>query len=213
MFPNATQEQVTEALKQLILNGGSFQQKVTASGTPVGAYMHGPGGLFGVEGVERDLFHTRIAPNGLAAILPTFASQFTHPLFGYITGFQDVTGTVPVNVCDDPETAGQLKTCLQTAPFGRYSFMSRELEINRIGQLISRGEFNDLRLLNDPLAPELGASIFPNLWGEARRGGGGEVLGGLWGFGGASASGRGRQAEGGSPANTGAGGGYEEFQG
>jgi len=213
MFPNATQEQVTEALKQLILNGGSFQQKVTASGTPVGAYMHGPGGLFGVEGVERDLFHTRIAPNGLAAILPTFASQFTHPLFGYITGFQDVTGTVPVNVCDDPETAGQLKTCLQTAPFGRYSFMSRELEINRIGQLISRGEFNDLRLLNDPLAPELGASIFPNLSGQAQLAAGAEVLARMLELGIAFSNRLGRQTYVGSPANNSAGGGYEEFQG
>src|SRR3989304_3565258 len=176
MLPNVSQDQINEAVKQLILNGGSYQQKVTASGTPVGSYLHGPGGLFGVEGVERDLFHTRISPNGLAALLPTFASQFTHPLFGYITGFQDVTGTVPVNVCDDPETAGQLKTCLQTAPFGRYSFMSRELEITRSGQLSSRGEFNALRLLNDPLAPELGASIFPNLSGQAQLAAGAEGL-------------------------------------
>jgi hypothetical protein len=176
MLPEVTNEQIQTAVKELIMNGGSAQQKVTASGTPSTPYTHGPGGLFGVEGIERDLLHTRIGGNGLAATLPVNPSQFTDPLFGYITGFQDATGTVPVNVCDDPEVAGSMKSCLQTAPFGRYSFQTRELELNRIGQLINRGEFNDLRLLNDPIAPLMGRTIFPKLSGQSQLAAGAEVL-------------------------------------
>jgi hypothetical protein len=208
-----TQEQVQEAVKQLILNGGTTQQKVAASGTPSTPYMHGAGGLFGVEGIDRDLIHTRIAGNGLAATLPVNPSQYTHPLFGYITGFTDVTGTVPTNVCDDPEIAGQMKTCLQTAPFGRYSFQTREVELNRIGQLISRGEFNDLRLLNDPIAPLLGRTIFPQLSGNAQLSAGAEVLARMLELGVAFANRLGVQTWTGNPVNNSAGGGYEEFMG
>ena len=207
------QEQLQEALKQLVLNGGSTQQKVTASGTPSTPYMHGPGGLFGVEGIERDLFHTRIQGNGLAAVLPVNPSQLTHPLFGYITGFQDVTGTVPTNVCDDPEVAGAMKTCLQTAPFGRYSFMTRELELNRVGQLINRGEFNDLRLLNDPIASLLGRTIFPKLSGNSQLAAGAEVLARMLELGVAFSNRLGLQLYIGNPTNNSAGGGYEEFMG
>ena len=208
------QNQLQEALRQLILNGGSrVQEKVTASGTPSTPYMHGSGGLFGVEGIERDLIHTRIGGTGVATILPVNPSVFTHPLFGYITGFQDSTGTLPVNVCDDPETAGQMKSCLQTAPFGRYSFQTRELELNRVGQLISRGEFNDLRLLNDPLAPLMGKSIFPQLSGDAQLRSGAEVLARMLELGVAFSNRLGRQVYTGNPSNNTAGGGYEEFMG
>jgi hypothetical protein len=213
MLPEITNDQIQTAVKELIMNGGSAQQKVTASGTPSTPYTHGPGGLFGVEGIERDLLHTRIGGNGLAATLPVNPSQFTDPLFGYITGFQDATGTVPVNVCDDPEVAGSMKSCLQTAPFGRYSFQTRELELNRIGQLINRGEFNDLRLLNDPIAPLMGRTIFPKLSGQSQLAAGAEVLSRMLELGVAFSNRLGRQLYTGTPANNSAGGGYMEFQG
>lgn len=121
------------------------------SGTPSTPYYTGPGGLFGVPGLERDVISTRILPRGFASVLPASPTNVMYPLFAYLTGFQAETGTDPDGVCDDPKTAGPGKSCLQTAQFGRYSFQTRELEINRVGQQINRGEFQDLRLLNDPL--------------------------------------------------------------
>jgi len=134
-----------QALKELAL------KHTTPTGTPSTPYMHGPGGLFGVEGISRDLLHTRVMGRGLAWRLPSIANMETDPLYAYITGFQDGSGSNPTTVCSDGPVAGSIKSCLQTAQFGRYTYMTREMEVNRVGQVISRGEFNDLRLLNDPL--------------------------------------------------------------
>ena len=155
---------------------GDPRFKVEASGTPSTPYVHGPAGLFGVSGLERDIIHTRVRSMGLAAALSAFGSNTTNPLFGYITGFQDVGGDLPDGPCDNPQYAGQMKSCIQTAPFGRYALKTREAEINRIGQLIDRGEFDDLTMLNDPLAPEFGRSIFPQLSGAAQLKAGAEIL-------------------------------------
>jgi hypothetical protein len=200
-------KQVLDALASMI------QSKVTATGTPSTPYLHGPGGLFGQEGIERDLFHTRIEGSGLATALPVFATNLTHPLFGVITGYQDVSGSVPDGVCDDPEVAGSEKRCLQTFPFGRYSFRTRELEINRVGQLINRGEFDDLRVVNDPIAPELGKTIFPNIDPNKQLSAGAEVLARMLELGVAFANRLGRQLYTATPANNSAGGGHMEFQG
>jgi len=200
-------DQLLEALVGLVA------EKVTASGTPSTPYTHGPGGLFGVAGIERDLFHTRIQGAGLATVLPVTPSVYTHPLFGYVTGYQDTTGNPPVNVCENPEIAGSEKRCLQTAPFGRYSFMTREMEINRVGQLISRGEFDDLRLLNDPIAPEMGKTIFPNISPDKQLAAGAEMLARMLELGVAFANRLGLQTWTGDPVNNTAGGGYQEFMG
>ena len=204
-------QQVIDALAEVL--APALREKVVASGSPSTPYLHGPGGLFGREGIDRDLFHTRIDGIGVAHVLPVFASQYTHPLFAYVTGYQDVSGTVPDGVCDDPETAGAEKRCLQTAPFGRYSFKTRELEVNRVGQLVNRGEFDDLRLLNDPIAPEMGRSIFPNMSPNKQLAAGAEVLARMLELGVAFANRLGRQVYTGDPVNNSAGGGYREFMG
>ncbi len=129
----------------------------TPSGTPTTNYMHGPGGIFGVSGVEQDVISTRVQPRGLAGMLPAQGDIKMNPLFAYLTGFLADTGTDPDGVCDDPQIAGLTKACLQTAQFGRYSRMTKEIELNRVGQQTDRGEFLDLRVLNDPLLqPESG---------------------------------------------------------
>ena len=101
----------------------------TPSGTPTTNYMHGPGGIFGVAGLERDVISTRIQPQGLAGMLPAQGSMVMNPLYPYLTGFEADTGTDPDGVCDDPMTAGPTKSCIQTAQYGRYSFMTKEIEI------------------------------------------------------------------------------------
>lgn len=139
------------------LRGG---QRTTGfpSGTAQGLYAHGDMGLpgttptiFGFSGVEQDFFSTRIQPMGIAGMLPAIGTIRTHPLFGYITSFGDSTGSNPTGICDDPKTAGAVSTCLQTAQFGRYSFQTREFAIDQAGLQGNRGEFLDLRLINDPL--------------------------------------------------------------
>lgn len=123
----------------------------TPTGVPVGPNLHGPNGLWSVPGVERDIISTRIQPVGLAGALPAVGTNVLNPLFPYLTGFLPGTGANPNGVCDDWPVAGPMKNCLQTADFGRYGRMTREIDITQPGRQINRGEFFDLRIVNDPL--------------------------------------------------------------
>lgn len=189
------------------------QYKALPSGSPVGPYMHGPGGLFGVEGLERDVISTRVAARGIGTVLPARGSVTTNPLYPYITGFQVPTGTNASGVCDDPRTAGPIKNCFQTAEFGRYSFQSRELELNRVGQHVNRGEFFDLNLVN-PVFASQGGILSPD---SANNGGrdflANEMRSRMVEIGVAFENSLARQIYTGNPANNTAGGGYEEFPG
>lgn len=128
-----------------------------ATGTPQGPYVHGPGGLFGVRGLNRDIISTHTQIKGtLGDIIPIRPSNDTNPLFGYITGFLRSDQQEKNLICDDPVAANNFKTCIQTTVFGRKEFKTRTLEINHVGQQINRGEFMDLNLVNGPLVNELG---------------------------------------------------------
>ncbi len=183
----------------------------TPSGTPTTNYMHGPGGIFGVAGIERDIFSTRIQPRGLAGALPGRGTIRTNPLFGYITGFQANTGDVADGVCDDCGVAGPTKSCLQTADFGRYCYMTKEIEVNRVGQQTNRGEFLDLRLVNDPLLADTGGVLGQNINGtpNLRR----EVLQAFVELGVSFQNQLIPQVYIGNPANNSAGGGSKQFPG
>lgn len=139
------QEQLAALLAQ-------FGSRFKAIGAPVGPYLHGPNGLWSVPGMERDVISTRVRPRGLAGVLPARGTNTMNPLYPYLTGFTDPAETQPENVCDDPPTAGQMKNCIQTAVFGRYSYQTRVIDLTQLGQIINRSEFTDLRLVNDPLA-------------------------------------------------------------
>lgn len=133
--------------------------KAVPSGIPSTPYMHGPGGIFGVAGLSRDIISTRVQPQGLASVLPAQGNVDTNPLYPYLTGFLPASGSEKDEVCDDPQVAGSVKTCFQTAQFGRKEFQTRQSEVNRIGQRTNRGEFMDLRLMNSPLAEEMGGLL------------------------------------------------------
>lgn len=120
-------------------------------GAPVGPYLHGPNGLWSYPGLERPVISTRVKPRGIAGLLPARPNNSMNPLYPYLTGFTNPSESQPDGVCDDPPTAGQMKNCFQTATFGRYSYQTRVMDITRLGQIINRGEFTDLLLLNDPL--------------------------------------------------------------
>jgi hypothetical protein len=183
-----------------------------ATGTPAGPYLHGPGGMFGIAGIDRDIISARVQPIGLASMLPAVPSVYMNPLFGYITGFLAGTGTEPDGVCSEPPAAGRMKTCLQTAQFGRFSRKTRELDIDRVGQLTNRGEMTDLRIVNDPLVNDLGG-IFPNLPQQQQMLAGRDVLERMLEVGIEFQNWLCRTLWTGNPQNNTANGGYKEFPG
>jgi hypothetical protein len=140
-------------------------QKTQTVGNPVGPYLHGPGGLFGVRGLKRGVIstHTQITgslgemiPVGATGAVRDSATNELNPLFPYITGFLRSDQDEKNAVCDDPPEAAGMKTCILTAQFGRKEFKTRQVEVNHIGQVINRGEFTDLVLENSPLVNQMG---------------------------------------------------------
>lgn len=157
------QNEFIEMLRRAVVGDskelGGARYKV---GAPAGPYMHGPGGIFGVAGLERPVISTRVQPRGLAAVLPWKPNAEMFPFFPYITGFKADTGSDPVGVCDDGKVAGVIKGGLQTAQFGRYTRMTNPLERNRLGQRVNRGEFFDLAMVNNPLGPDNLSGVTPS---------------------------------------------------
>lgn len=118
------------------------------TGTPTSYWPHGPGGFFGVCGLEEGVISARITPRGLSRVLPVVPTVDTAPLFPYITGITE-SGTEPSGPCDQC-ISGTTQSCIQTAQFGRICRESKELDLNRTIERLNRGEF-DLRLVNDLL--------------------------------------------------------------
>lgn len=191
-------------------------KKAQTVGAPVGPYVHGAGGLFGVRGLERDVISTHTQITGsLGEVIPIQSSIDTNPLFPYITGFLRSDQQEKDAVCDDPAEAANFKTCIQTTVFGRKEFKTRQVEINRIGQRINRGEFMDLNLLNGPLVDSMGGLMqsFMGLSGQNAILAGREMVMRLVEVGVAYQRWFCPTVYTGNPANSSAGGGYKEFPG
>jgi hypothetical protein len=208
-----TQQELQDLAMTLELVNKIRGESKAATGTPVNPYLHGPGGLFGVAGIDRDVFSTRIQARGLASRLSAYPDIYMNPLYAYISGYQNVSGSNPTNVCDTPQTAGAMKNCLQTAQFGRKAFQTRELEINRVGQLINRGEFVDLNVINDPLVPQIGGAIFSQFPQQDQILAGREMLARMLEVGIGFSNWLLSKLYTGNPTNNTAGGGYKEFPG
>jgi len=207
---------VMQAFAEIVANQMGPIRK-TATGNPSGPYVHGPGGLFGVRGLSRDIISTHTQFTGsLGEQLPIVASNETTPLFRYITGFVRSDQQEKNAVCDDPEEAGNFKTCIQTTVFGRKEFKSREFEISGTGKVINRGEFNDLQIVNSPLVNQMGGllqNIFPSVSGDQAIKVGKEMLIRMIEIGVAYQRWFCPQVYTGNPANSSEGGGYKEFMG
>jgi hypothetical protein len=186
------------------------------SGVAEGPYLHGPGGLFGVRGLERDVISTHTQTNGsLGEMLPIQQSNQVNPLFPYITGFVRSDTQEKNAVCDDPEEAGNMLTCIQTTVFGRKEFRTREFEIGANGRAINRGEFFDLTVVNSPLVNQMSglmASFF-GFSGQAAILAGQEMTARLVEMAVAYQRWFNPTVYTGNPANSSAGGGYKEFMG
>jgi hypothetical protein len=179
MLPNTSTvdpNKVLEAFAQIVANNmpNQIMQK-TATGAPSGPYLHGPGGIFGVRGLSRDVISTFTQITGsLGELIPIRPTNEITPLAAYITGFIRSDTQEKNGICDDPEEAGQMKTCIQTTVFGRKEFKSRELEVNAIGKVINRGEFTDLNLVNGPLVNQM-AGLMQGFFGLSNQN---SILGG-----------------------------------
>src|SRR5512147_966605 len=104
--------QVGRAIVDLI--GKAFveqMQKTQTVGAPVGPYLHGPGGLFGVRGLKRGVISTHTQITGsLGEVIPMGATGAAYdgnineinPLFPFITGFLRSDQQEKNGVCDDP---------------------------------------------------------------------------------------------------------------
>jgi len=191
-------------------------RKAQTVGAPLGPYVHGPGGLFGVRGLSQAVISTHTQITGsLGEVIPVQTSIDTQPLFPYITGFQRSDTQEKNAVCDNPEDANSFKTCIQTTVFGRKEFKTRQVEINRIGQRLNRGEFLDLNLENDPLVEQMGGLMqgFFGLTNQSSILAGREMVMRLVEVGVAYQRWFCPQVYTGNPANSSAGGGYKEFPG
>ena len=191
-------------------------QKTQTAGAPIGPYIYGPGGLFGVRGLERDIIstHTQII-GSLGELIPIQSSVDTNPLFPYITGFLRSDQQEKDAVCDNPPPAANFKTCIQTTVFGRKEFKTRQVEINRIGQRQNRGEFHDLQVVNGPLVEQMGGLMqgFFGMQGQSAIFAGREMVMRLLEVGVAYQRWFCPQVFTGNPTNNSAGGGYKEFPG
>lgn len=191
-------------------------QKAQTTGAPIGPYVHGPGGLFGVRGLSRGVISTHTQITGsLGEMLPIRASIDTDPLFPYITGFLRSDQQEKDAVCDDPADAANFKTCIQTTQFGRKEFKTRQVEVNRIGQRMNRGEFLDLMIENGPLVQQMGGLMqgFFGLSNQQSLLAGREMASRLVEVGVAYQRWFCPQVYTGNPTNNSAGGGYKEFPG
>lgn len=200
-------------------------QKTQTAGAPVGPYLHGPGGLFGVRGLKRGVIstHTQITgslgeviPVGATGAVRDGSTNEINPLFPYITGFLRSDQQEKDGVCDDPPQAAGMKTCILTAQFGRKEFKTRQLEINHVGQHINRGEFDDLVIENGPLVNQMGGlmqGFFGNLSNSQALSAGSEMMIRFAEVGIAFQRWFCPQVFTGNPSNNAAGGGYKEFPG
>lgn len=157
MAPTATIDPAAIDAAMTLVNAALKGQKSVgykhdAPGTPGAGYMHGPGGLLSFPGVDPQVFQTIIGVRpGILGEMPARASVFTDPVFQVLTGVQAGTGDNKVDVCDPAPVAGLLKGGKITAPFGRYEFQTREIELNRMGKRNDRADPVDLRLMGDAI--------------------------------------------------------------
>lgn len=190
----------------------AFLSQKEVGSTPTATYGHGPGGAFSSFGLSKPVFGALILPNlGLGSMLPAYPSMDTNPLAGIMTGVTAPTGSNPTGVCDDCKTAGLMKLCTSSVPFGRYCLDTKIYEVDRIGERRNRGEFTDLALLNQAFRNAGGLQV-------PSTGGGTNSLNsefdkGMFEFAVSWMRMYAPQLFAASPANNTAGGGYREFVG
>lgn len=152
MDNNNVKNAVVEALADIFgQKQEGYKHDLPSGFTLTTNFMHGPTGIFGTAGAERDVFSTRVMPRGLMSVLPAIGTVDTNPVVNYLTGFTDETGDEPSAPCAECVKAGEMKACRQGSAFGLVCRETDELNLADVGRRVNRGEPFDLRLVNDPM--------------------------------------------------------------
>jgi len=147
-----TKTALIDALADLVAQKQTgYKHDLDAGFTLSTNFMHGPSGIFGTLGAERDVFGSRVKPRGLLSVLPAMSSVDMNPITYYLTGFTAQSGSEPDAPCETCVKAGNIKACRQGTAFGLICRETDELNLADVGERTNRGEFYDLRLINDPL--------------------------------------------------------------
>lgn len=121
------------------------------SGTPTSTYLHGAGGLLSTPTTRSTIVNAAVAPlSGLATRLPYRPSNYVRDVVEVYTGQTANTGTQNTTACGDAKQVGNLMTCRYLLSFGRASLETQVLQVDRVGELLNRGDFRDYRLIGDP---------------------------------------------------------------
>lgn len=129
---------------------GGIREKTVPSNVPTASYGHGYGGIFSYPGLSKPVFNALMLPKvGLQDRLPVRFSNETTPLYGIFTGVTAPSGEEPTYPCDDPPTTGLAKLCTHSFVWGRQSKSTKVFEIDRVGQIVNRGEFTDLSFMGN----------------------------------------------------------------
>lgn len=142
---------ILNAFAELLSDRVSMKHDLPSGFTLTDNFMHGPTGIFGTAGAERDVFSTRVKPKGLLSMLSARATLDTNPITYYLTGFRDESGSEPTTACAECVKAGEMKSCRQGTVFGLICRETDEINLAEVGRHVNRGEMYDLRLVNDPL--------------------------------------------------------------
>jgi hypothetical protein len=161
--------ELLDGLAQALIEraGAQYKHDLPANFTLSTNLMHGPTGIFGTAGAGPDVFSTRIKPRGLLSALPAMPTVDENPIVYYLTGFTAGSGSEPSTPCAECKKPGNMKTCRQGAVFGMICRETDELDLSALGQHVNRGEFFDLRLINDPLLNDAPMWVPPSVPKEA----------------------------------------------
>jgi len=156
MDKNLIKNAVAEVLGELVSGVNNkalagYKHDLPTGFTLTTNFMHGPTGIFGAAGLDRDVFGTRVKPRGLLSALPAMGTVDTSPIVAFLTGFTDESGSEPSAPCAECVKAGNIKSCYQGSAFGLVCRETDEINLADVGRRVNRGEFMDLRLVNDPL--------------------------------------------------------------
>ena len=69
------------------------------AGTTAGTMLHGPGGLLGVPGLNKQIINAMIMPRGIAGRIPVMKSTNTNELYPIFTGQLASSGHEPTAAC------------------------------------------------------------------------------------------------------------------
>lgn len=152
-----TAEQMEAITKQLVtaFQGESYtnvaERKKTLTGASTSQSIFGPGGIFSNFGLDNVVINASLFPRGIDMVVPAIGTVDLNPVYAFITGIDESTGSSePNGVCDDAPS-GVIEVCHQTAQFGRYTRSSKEMEVNTLMQVLNGHLTTDLQLLGSVL--------------------------------------------------------------